>query len=975
MAYNSTSMNSMINYFNNLIAQQMMAQNFYNNMKVGQTNQNQQSSNSTEQTSEQSEQLSTALSNALSSLATLLAGSNNSSNTSALSSSMTYMIGDLISKGVDAQKLTDAINSMMAPSDDDILYTRTGSNDPWITLQNRTKVSGADIQSVLYQAGTLASKGKDVNAYLDMVKEVCDKCDYDDIRRLVSVTNTMLYANQDLNKFYEFGREIINKRHYDFESNIFSVQTLVGNGGVSLDTALKIMRNMENIGLNGRNNMVDLSRVTVDARRKGAFMPYFLQQMADSGDTRAFMDAYMKSNGMETTAPDFNRFKRIERIDGEDMVITEGESAALFAQAISSTQGLLDKSVLYWSSVQTGAMFHGDNYLDLSKLKAGVYDIYVKIGNYGGGTDTAKKRVIVKPKDEEVLVDGGGKNEKPKENNGLGDKKDCDNPVKFEDASNPGKGSVNAGNKTDETPKVDNNQKVNENKNVTTVQENKQDNKVNNNEVKETKTTIVETQTTKEVSDDYPEMSDIDKMRRLYALSLGRITASEAYDYIDEKVGKGNVVKFLNEIGQTSMAQKYENRTLGWMDFMLAMAKDPQFYQKASAEFRRNVSEEEAAKFFKNNDFNDKDTKEALWLLGYRKNSSTTKVEVTKNVEVKIEEKVKSNNGLGDKKDCDNLVKFEDASNPGKGSVNAGSKVDNNNNKSEEVKSKPVTETTLQQSGKIRVEVKKGDAALSSDLYMVHNGQTILVAKDANKTGVNTVLERDFKEGDKVSFFIRTNATSWGLGVYDHGNEDVSSTGKPYATKTINSSTSWTLGFEDLPEKRADWDYNDVVVNVTLLPNQNTSESTKKVEKKKEDKKEYNLNTNLLVDNRPKNDNKKVENNVKKQQLERKDNENSNKDDKEVSLSEKYKKQNEEYKLLLETMTKNSENYRKQIEEERARLRKKDVEKSLNNKLLEQRLENETKKLKSNNGLGDMKDTDNIVKFQDSSNPGKAEKR
>jgi len=909
MGYNSASANSMINYFNNLIAQQMMTQNFYNNIETQNTNStsNTQQANSTENSSGQ---LSTALSNALTSLASLLASSNSSSS-SALTSSVTYAVGDLISKGADAQKLTDVINAMSGQNNNDLLYTRTPSNDPWITLQNRTPVSGADIQSVLYQASTLANKGEDVNAYLDMVKEVCTKCDYDDVRRLVSVTNTMLYRNQDLKSFYDFGKEIINKRHYDYESNIFSVQTLVSYGA-NLDTALKIMRNMENTGLNGRNNMVDLNRVTIDARNKGMFLPYLFDQMANSGDTRAFMDAYMKENGMESTAPDFNRFKRIERIDGENMIITEGESAALFAQAISNVHGLLDKSVLYWSSVQTGAMFHGDNYLDLSKLKPGIYDIYVKIGNYGGGTDTAKKRVIVKPKEEEVLVDGGSstvdtskplepkpvvdplKPEEPRPKCGTvvpheEPKPKCGTVVPHEEPRpkpvvdplkpeepRPKCGTVVPNEEPRPKPVVDPLEPEKPRPKCGTVVPNEKprpkcgtvvpneepkpkrdpvildidsDNLVkfvsDEKETKETKKTVIETTRVKEVSEEYPEMSDIDKMRRLYLLSLGRISASEAYDYIDEKIGKGNVVKFLNEIGQTSMAKKYENRSLDWMDFMLAMAKDPQFYKKATAEFRRNVSEEEAAKFFKSNEFNDKETKEALWLLGYRKSETFKTVEVTKTPEVKTEEKVKFKEGDPDYLEC--------ASKPGK--------------------------------------------------------------------------------DDKVSF------------------------SKKEKSSLVNSIL------------------NQVVTN--NVTNLNNKKSDKKVDKKRE----TNLSTDILPKLENKN-NKKESAKANSKELNTKKNDECNyKEVTNNSLAEKYKKNNEKYKQLLDTMIRNSEDYRKRLEEERAKLLKKENEKSLNNKnktnslLLEKGFEKETLKVKSNNELGDIKCLDNTVKFQVASNPSKAEKR
>ncbi|MEK7433796.1 MAG: hypothetical protein AABZ74_11735 [Cyanobacteriota bacterium] len=452
-----------INYANNLVTNQILQQQF-NNTVAKNNNQIQQNN-----------QASSQLGGALDNLSNLLNSSSSSSKVQ-LNAVDQYTLNRLQTNGADKAKLENLVD-LVSGNTDDLLYTRTTSNDPNITAKNKVGVYGADLSKLLGQAARVAQRGDNVNAYLDTAAEIVEKGDYDDLRRFLNVTDTVMGSNQKLDSYYTFAKDILNKRSYDFESNVFSLQTLLAYG-TNMDTGTKIMKNMETTGMTGRNNLVDLNRVVVNEKQKtGSYnLAGFLDKMAASGDTRAFLDKYMADNGLKTTAPDFTKFNRIERIDGEDMIIKEGESAALFGQAVSQQNGLLSKDVMYWSSLQTGAMSHGDNYLDLSKLKAGTYDIYVKIGNYAGGTDTAKKRVVVLPKDE-VSVEGGGKVEdkdddcddgkvkdkdcnegevkgshdkskekdddnKVKSNNGLGDQKDDDNEVKGTDTSNPGHNKV-----------------------------------------------------------------------------------------------------------------------------------------------------------------------------------------------------------------------------------------------------------------------------------------------------------------------------------------------------------------------------------------------------------------------------------------------------------------------------------------------------------------------------------------------------
>lgn len=582
-----------LNYFNNLV-----------NNQIAQ-NRNTSAANNTSQTDEPkkgtntTEELSPELSSALNSLAGLLSTAKSQNDNTGVVS----QVSKLLNAGANIENLASVMDSIDAQNGDDLLYTRTQANDPNITNQNKQVVIGADMQAFLNQANKLAVLGQDVNKYIDAVGKVMEKGDYDDLRRFISVVDTTVARGQNLNSLYQFSDEVMDKRHYDHESNMFSVQTMMLYG-TSLENALKIMKNMENTGLEGRNNMVDLNRVIIDARNEGVYVPYLLNEMAKSGDSRAFMNAYMASQGMQTTAPDFTKFDRIERIDGEDMVIKQGESAALFAQAISSADGLLPESVLHWSSVQTGAISKGSSYLDLSKLPPGTYDIYVKIGPGYGGTDTAKKRVTVLANDDTT-----GHN-----NNGLGDTKDDDNGVKFEDSSNPGH------NKTDkDTGKVKNNNGLGDTKDSdNTVKFQDSSNPGHN----KTEAPKVATQAQRAAYTQYTQsfnkqQSDVDKMERLIEqLIKPKMKKDDFYNFLDEKVGKENVVSFLDTIGQTSLSKKYQKRNIEWLDNLLAIGKDPDFFKKSSNEFRKYIEKDDARKFLEKR-LTQNETNEALKLLGY----------------------------------------------------------------------------------------------------------------------------------------------------------------------------------------------------------------------------------------------------------------------------------------------------------------------------------------------------------------------
>jgi hypothetical protein len=544
------SMSSALNYFNTLI-----------NNKIAMSGINQTvanaATNSTDTTQPQSSNnISSSLATALNNLAGVISQATQDSGLSSVySGSQISLVADqLLAAGVSQDKAALLVEAIAGSKPKDIAFTRTDANDPYINLQNRYQVYGADIQTLLSQVYSLARNGKNVDNYIEAASEVIAKGDYDDLKRFVSVAHTTLCQNQDLDKFYAFSKEILNKRSYDFESNIFSTQTMMLYGA-SLDTSLSILKNMENTGLTGRNNLVDLTRILVDARNRGFYLPFVMDQMAQSGDTRAFMDSYMNAVGMKSTAPDFTKFNRIERIDGEDMIITQGESAALFGQAVSNYDGLLPESSLYWSSMQTGAISQGSSYLDLSKLGPGTYDIYVKIGPGYGGTDTATKRVIILPKDS------------------------------------------NGENTTTTTT-------------TTTT----------------TQAPVAQTPVAQVASKPVNQMTDLEKMIRLYDLTKNNMIANDVYGFLGQKIGNERVELFLNSIAQYDLSKKYHDKNVQWTDMITSMVIDPYFYQKSSNEFRKNITRDEAKQFFSGKGLSESATNEALLLLGYSETPVTQPV-------------------------------------------------------------------------------------------------------------------------------------------------------------------------------------------------------------------------------------------------------------------------------------------------------------------------------------------------------------
>lgn len=306
-------------------------------------------------------------------------------------------------ENLDSEDLDEGVAFFQALFKDrgDTVFAQQSNRENNYNSSNISGLSGADLNKFLQSAYYVLQSGYDVGKYLEHATNALNKGDYDDFRRFLDVSDMMMYKGENLQAFFEFSDRVLDEAPQDYESNMFQAYMTVAYGGRVKDY-IDIAEDLKTTGFEGRNNLVDYTRILVDFNKAGGYTPLLIKAMSEEarkadGSVRDFMDAYMDVAGLEDTSPDFDRFDRIERIDGSPMTIKQGESAALFAQAVSSVDGLLDEDVLFWSSKETGALSHGSSYLDLSKLPPGTYNIAVKIGNYPGGTDTATKTVIVEP--------------------------------------------------------------------------------------------------------------------------------------------------------------------------------------------------------------------------------------------------------------------------------------------------------------------------------------------------------------------------------------------------------------------------------------------------------------------------------------------------------------------------------------------------------------------------------------------------
>jgi probable HAF family extracellular repeat protein len=113
----------------------------------------------------------------------------------------------------------------------------------------------------------------------------------------------------------------------------------------------------------------------------------------------------------------------------------------------------------------------------------------------------------------------------------------------------------------------------------------------------------------------------------------------------------------------------------------------------------------------------------------------------------------------------------------------------------------------LPQNGRVTVTLTKASARLVSDVYLVQPDSLLLIAD--NLTNVGTTVDTVYRLGTELRFAIEVHGDD---SVYRHYSDS------KFAKISTVSETEWTIHFEDLPEERADWDYDDVVIHVVLSP-------------------------------------------------------------------------------------------------------------------------------------------------------------
>ncbi|MBC7544076.1 MAG: hypothetical protein H7338_15230 [Candidatus Sericytochromatia bacterium] len=471
--------------------------------------------------------------------------------------------------GDSAAGMPPELMAQVANHGDHRLFFQPENQDAFLNAANSVLVGGGDLDAFLSTAKQVKQNGEDLTKFYAATSNVMAQGDYDDLGRFLNVAKTTMAADQPLEQLYKLSSRILGAAPSDFESVIFAAQTAMVNGG-SLNDFEKILDKTNFYGFEGRNNLVDYNRVLVAARKAGINMGEFIgmygAECAAGADGRELLDEAMDSFLLPDTRPDFTKFKRIERIDSAPMTIAQGESAALFCQAISTRDGLLAADRICWSAEETGALARG-NYVDLSKLKAGTYHFVAKID---GGGDTAIKTVIILPKQGD-------------HDNGHGN-----DPGKV-DESNPGKSKLDERQGTAGTAPATNG-------------------------TNKTQATAAATFT--------PPAKDLDpiaKMLRLYELNKDSLTGTEVYDFIDKQLGKGTAEAFLKSIGAGAVAAEYAKHDVKATTLFAAQLANPKFYDQCAEKFRSAVTAEECSSFLKNEGETGSDIAETLWLLGYRK--------------------------------------------------------------------------------------------------------------------------------------------------------------------------------------------------------------------------------------------------------------------------------------------------------------------------------------------------------------------
>ncbi|HUT53765.1 MAG TPA: hypothetical protein VM658_10260 [bacterium] len=115
----------------------------------------------------------------------------------------------------------------------------------------------------------------------------------------------------------------------------------------------------------------------------------------------------------------------------------------------------------------------------------------------------------------------------------------------------------------------------------------------------------------------------------------------------------------------------------------------------------------------------------------------------------------------------------------------------------------------LPAAGSLTFTLESAEAGLMSDLYLAAPFERLLIN---DRQPEEYTLYRMIAIDREVELAIEVDGSPRGLGAYRH------SSLSGYARVTRLSDYQWRIEFEDLPFYLADWDYNDMVVIMTLEP-------------------------------------------------------------------------------------------------------------------------------------------------------------
>jgi cysteine-rich repeat protein len=110
----------------------------------------------------------------------------------------------------------------------------------------------------------------------------------------------------------------------------------------------------------------------------------------------------------------------------------------------------------------------------------------------------------------------------------------------------------------------------------------------------------------------------------------------------------------------------------------------------------------------------------------------------------------------------------------------------------------------------ILVTLLDAPPGLSCDVNLTSPRSEPLIKNSLKNVG--KVAQTPVKDGDLVTFSIHVDATTIGLGEYDHASDSM------FARVYRLDAYKYKVGFETLPVDMADWDFDDLVILVEFIP-------------------------------------------------------------------------------------------------------------------------------------------------------------